>query len=149
MLSNNSKEDCFNKNKELLISLINEQIKSSNNNNKEQWETLKQKVNESVFNEGNFVVDIAKIIEIQNKLTKMKNINEDKFKNYIRTCIREAIEDENPTIKLDGKMRQIDIMIKMILSTNNNLMMLKKNCIHYMMFLKYFKKYHIWQKIHN
>lgn len=40
----------------------------------------------------------------------MKNINEDKFKNYIRTCIREAIEDENPTIKLDGKMRQIDIM---------------------------------------
>lgn len=70
MLSNNSKEDCFNKNKELLISLINEQIKSSNNNNKEQWETLKQKVNESVFNEENFVVDIAKIIEIQNKLTK-------------------------------------------------------------------------------
>lgn len=68
-LSNPLKEDFFNENKQQLISLIEERINSSVNN-REQWVELKNQINESVFNKNTFITDIAKIIEIQNKLTK-------------------------------------------------------------------------------
>lgn len=66
--SKQSKEECFNENKKTLISLIETHIKKSDNSTKEQWVELKNKINESSFNEKTFIVDLAKIIEIQNKL---------------------------------------------------------------------------------
>lgn len=69
-LVNPMKEDYFNENKQTLISLIEERINSTNNDNREQWIELKRQINESVFNINTFMTDVAKIIEIQNKLTK-------------------------------------------------------------------------------
>lgn len=69
-LSNPLKEEYFNENKQQLISLIEERINSSVNDNREQWVELKNQIRESVFNKNTFITDIAKIIEIQNKLSK-------------------------------------------------------------------------------
>lgn len=69
-LSNPLKEEYFNENKQQLISLIEERINSSVNDNREQWVELKNQISESVFNKNTFITDIAKIIEIQNKLSK-------------------------------------------------------------------------------
>lgn len=63
-----SKEECFNENKKVLIDLIEKRIKNVDTCSKEQWIELKNKINESVFNEKKFIIDLAKIIEIQNKL---------------------------------------------------------------------------------
>lgn len=69
-LSNPLKEEYFNENKQQLISLIEERINSSVNDNREQWVELKNQISESVFNKNTFITDIAKIIEIHNKLSK-------------------------------------------------------------------------------
>lgn len=64
-----SKEDCFNENKKQLISLIEKRIKNADRTTVEYWSDLHNKINESSFNEKTFMVDLAKIIEIQNKLS--------------------------------------------------------------------------------
>lgn len=63
-----SKEECFESNKKQLVSLIEKKIMNADKTTVEYWTELRNKVNESSFNEKTFIVDLAKIIEIKNNL---------------------------------------------------------------------------------